>query len=198
MGLFSLLKNGFTIEKKKKTLETTEETDTELNTEETEAEEVPTIDEPAVIEPTPAEKRLAAEYILYGDTNPATIAATTSQAPAQPEATPNPTPAVTTTPVQQTYQPYTNVTTNFNNALLGQVSANQNLLVISPKSPSEISAILSNLASGNACIVSLANIADPQRHLDYICGFINAIGGTIMQRTQTEYILTPKGVGIKS
>lgn len=197
MGLFSLLKNGFTIEKKKKPQEaTTEEPDTELDDNaETEVEEVPTIEEPAVIEPTPAEKRLAAEYILYGDTNPAAIAATTPQTPAQPE-----TPVATTTaaPVQQTYQPYTNVTTNFNNALLGQVSANQNLLVISPKSPNEISAILSNLASGNACIVSLANIADPQRHLDYICGFINAIGGTIMQRTQTEYILTPKGVGIKS
>ena len=143
---------------------------------------------------TSADKRLAAEYILYSDTNiapstePATKPAATPAEPARPAA-----------PTQQTFNAYSNnVTSSFNNALLGQATANQNLLVISPKSPAEISAILSNLASGNACIVSLAHIEDAQRHLDYICGFMNAIGGTIMQRTQTEYILTPKGVGIKS
>ena len=38
---------------------------------------------------------------------------------------------------------------NFNNALLGQVSANQNLLVIAPQTSAEISTILTNLANGN-------------------------------------------------
>lgn len=182
MGLFTFLKNGLTIEKKKKE-EVIDEVAEPVVAEMPETEVAP---EPApVIEETPADKKKLAEYILYGSTNPT---------PTPAIETPQPTPA----PVQQTYNAYSNVSANFNNALMGPTAANQNLLVISPKSADEISAILSNLASGNACIVSLANISDAQRHLDYICGFMNAIGGTIMQRTQTEYILTPKGVGIKS
>ncbi len=194
MGLFNLLKNGLTIEKKKK------EPDAEVETN----DEAPVIaeEEPETIatstttvDNTPTDKRLAAEYILYGDTN---VSPATTQNTKLPSAAAT-TETVHTAPTQQTFNAYSNnVTANFNNALLGQATANQNLLVISPQSPAEISAILSNLASGNACIVSLANITDAQRHLDYICGFMNAIGGTIMQRTQTEYILTPKGVGIKS
>lgn len=184
MGLFTFLKNGLTIEKKKKAEIIDEVVDEPA---EEEIPEPPVAPEPApVIEETPTDKKNLAEYILYGSTNPT---------PTPAIETPQPTP----TPVQQkTYQAYSDVTPNFNTALMGPTAANQNLLVISPKSADEISAILSNLASGNACIVSLANISDAQRHLDYICGFMNAIGGTIMQRTQTEYILTPKGVGIKS
>ena len=193
MGLFTFLKNGLTIEKKKQEPETEVEPVAEAPVE---TEEPETVTEPVspITDNTPADKRLAAEYILYSDTNVTPAAATpTTNATASTEA------ARPAAPTQQTFNPYSNnVTSSFNNALLGQATANQNLLVISPKSPAEISAILSNLASGNACIVSLANIEDAQRHLDYICGFMNAIGGTIMQRTQTEYILTPKGVGIKS
>ena len=193
MGLFTFLKNGLTIEKKAK--EPVTEVETVAEAPLTETEEPATIDEPVapITDNTPADKRLAAEYILYSDTNVAPTAEPTASNAAPVESV---RPAA---PTQQTFNAYSNnVTSSFNNALLGQATANQNLLVISPKSPAEISAILSNLASGNACIVSLANIEDAQRHLDYICGFMNAIGGTIMQRTQTEYILTPKGVGIKS
>lgn len=198
MGLFNLLKNGLTIEKKKKEVVTEVEPDpaeAEESALETETPAVaPQTPEP-VIPQTSEDKRKMAECILYGNTNPApTPTPVAAPAPAVPETSIEP----ANTPVQQTYNAYSNVTANFNNALFGQTTANQNLLVISPKSPDEISAILSNLASGNACIVSLAHIADAQRHLDYICGFMNAIGGTIMQRTPTEYILTPKGVGIKS
>ncbi len=193
MGLFNLLKNGLTIEKKKKDPAPTA-MDDESAIDETEVTNEPVTEQPTpVTDNTPTDKRLAAEYILYGDTN---VHPTTEPTAKATTATTEPVPP---TPTQQTFNAYSsNVTSTFNNALLGQATANQNLLVISPKSPAEISAILSNLASGNACIVSLANIADAQRHLDYICGFMNAIGGTIMQRTQTEYILTPKGVGIKS
>ena len=191
MGLFTFLKNGLTLEKKKKV-----ETEPVVDEESTDVEEAP--DEPIPVAPEPqpqtsAEKRLEAECILYGDTyKPANSA---------PAPTPTATAETTTqqtTPVQQTYHAYTNVTSPFNNALLGQATVNQNLLVAEPQTPDEMSPILSNLASGNACIVSLAKIANAQRHLDYLCGFINAIGGTIMQRSQTEYILTPPGVGIKN
>lgn len=193
MGLFNLLKNGLTIEKKKKDPAPTA-MDDESAIDETEVTNEPVTEQSTpVTDNTPTDKRLAAEYILYGDTN---VGHTAEPAPKPTTTVTEPAPSA---PTQQTFNAYSsNVTSTFNNALLGQATANQNLLVISPKSPAEISAILSNLASGNACIVSLANIADAQRHLDYICGFMNAIGGTIMQRTQTEYILTPKGVGIKS
>ena len=194
MGIFTFLKNGLTIEKKKKEPETEVETvEEEPLADVEEPEAVPEPVTPPTTDNPPADKRLAAEYILYSDTNivPTAEPAPKTTAPTEP--------ARPAAPTQQTFNAYSsNVTSSFNNALLGQATANQNLLVISPKSPAEISAILSNLASGNACIVSLANIEDAQRHLDYICGFMNAIGGTIMQRTQTEYILTPKGVGIKS
>ena len=188
MGLFTFLKNGLTIEKKKQA-EVVDEPAAEPAVNEllTEPEIIPAPTPAPVpqVEETPTDKKKLAEYILYGTANP------------------DPTPAIekpqpTAAPVQQTYNPFNNVSSNFNSTLMGPTTVNQNLLVISPKSADEISAILSNLASGNACIVSLANISDAQRHLDYICGFMNAIGGTIMQRTQTEYILTPKGVGIKS
>lgn len=189
MGLFTFLKNGLTIEKKKQ-VDVVDEVAEEPAVNEllTEPEVIPTpIPTPApVVEETPTDKKKLAEYILYGTNNPDPTPAIEKPQPAA------------AAPVQQTYNAYNNVSANFNSTLMGPTTVNQNLLVISPKSADEISAILSNLASGNACIVSLANISDAQRHLDYICGFMNAIGGTIMQRTQTEYILTPKGVGIKS
>jgi FtsZ-interacting cell division protein YlmF len=161
MGLFSWIKDGIIIEKKK---------------------------EPVLPIALSAENQTAVKLEPTAEIKNETPAAVAS-AILYPSQTP-PHPPVEPAPNQQTY--------GFHNALSGQTLANQNLLVITPGEVGEISSILSNLVSGNPCIVSLSKIADAQRHLDYICGFMNAIGGTILQRTPTEYVLTPKGVGIKN
>lgn len=152
-------------------------------------------------QPTLEEQRLEAASVLLGD-NGLTHGSTPSLIQVAQPATPAPVqsaPAETTTS-QQFFNTHNNLSGNFDNALLGQVSANQNLLVIAPQTSAEISTILTNLANGNACIVSLARFALPeaQRFLDYICGFVNAIGGMIMQKSASEYILAPKGVNIKN
>lgn len=217
MGLFSLLKNGFTIEKKK--VETNSETETE-NDENELIDDTAEASEPVAVTPEPAtmtaqptieDQRLEAASVLLGDngltggSTPSLIQVT------QPQATPitqastatqtpgtNPMQVEAPNPQPQIFNAHNNH--SFDNALLGQVSANQNLLVIAPQTSAEISTILTNLANGNACIVSLSKFAlpDAQRFLDYICGFVNAIGGMIMQKTSTEYILAPKGVNIKN
>lgn len=207
MGLFNFLKNGFTIEKKKSTTTTVEpETTEEEIIEETE-EEQPVDDEveETTPEPTVEDKRLEAASVLLGD-NGLTGGATPSliqisqSAPVQ-QAPVAPQPVMETQNTQpQIFNTHNNVAGNFDNALLGQVSANQNLLVIAPQNSAEISTILTNLANGNACIVSLSKFTIPeaQRFLDYICGFVNAINGMIMQKSPNEFILTPKGVNIKN
>lgn len=211
MGLFNLLKNGLTIEKKKVQPEPEpENTEEEMTTETMEdatIEPIAVSPEPAAMpapQPTAEEQRLEAASVLLGD-NGLTGGATPSliqvaQAAPAPQA-----PVMQATIETQAAQPqifntHNNLSGNFDNALLGQVSANQNLLVIAPQTSAEISTILTNLANGNACIVSLSKFAIPeaQRFLDYICGFVNAIGGMIMQKTSSEYILAPKGVNIKN
>jgi FtsZ-interacting cell division protein YlmF len=104
--------------------------------------------------------------------------------------------APTPPPVENTYGQ--NNYGGFQNALTGQTIANQNILVVNPKNKDEIRPILDNLASGNPCIVSLADSDEPQRHLDFLSGFITAINGTIKPIDTLKYILTPKGVGIRS
>jgi FtsZ-interacting cell division protein YlmF len=172
MGLFNWLKNGVTIEKKTEQITAKQTLDEQITAKETPPEPIAEAPEP---QPEPARKDIASA-ILYGTPMP--------EPPVPPSA-------------QQTYGLYNNYNAGFQNALSGQTMANQNLLVITPKTFDEISEILSNLAGGNPCIVSLSQISAAQRHLDYICGFMNAIGGTILQRTPVEYVLTPKGVGIK-
>lgn len=207
MGLFNLLKNGLTIEKKKI------QPEPEVTEEENNIYEEPTMPTSVTSEPTTTiptqqptmeDQRLEAASVLLGDngltsgTTPSLIQIT------QPAPTPAPQPTViqqvVETPQPQIFNTHNNLSGNFDNALLGQVSANQNLLVIAPQTSAEISTILTNLANGNACIVSLSKFTttDGQRFLDYICGFVNAIGGMIMQKTATEFILAPKGVNIKN
>ncbi len=212
MGLFNLLKNGLTIEKKKIETdpepETTEDEMTADTMEDVTPEPVAVSPEPASMpapQPTAEEKRLEAASVLLGDngltggSTPSLIQVAQSAPVSQPIVATQTT--VETQPTQpQIFNTHNNHSGNFDNALLGQVSANQNLLVIAPQTPAEISTILTNLANGNACIVSLSKFAipDAQRFLDYICGFVNAIGGMIMQKTSSEYILAPKGVNIKN
>lgn len=212
MGFFNFLKNGFTIEKKKTTTTTVEPEPTEEEVveeiEETN-EEIATTPEPTNMlssEPTAEDKRMEAASVLLGD-NGLTGGATPSLIQiAQPTPAPAPQPIMAQAPVEtstqqpQIFNTHNNVNGNFDNALLGQVSANQNLLVIAPQNSAEISTILTNLANGNACIVSLSKFTIPeaQRFLDYICGFVNAINGMIMQKSSNEFILTPKGVNIKN
>ena len=207
MGSFNLLKNGLTIEKKKI------QPEPEVTEEENNIYEEPTMPTSVTSEPTTTiptqqptmeDQRLEAASVLLGDngltngTTPSLIQIT------QPAPTPAPQPTViqqvVETPQPQIFNTHNNLSGNFDNALLGQVSANQNLLVIAPQTSAEISTILTNLANGNACIVSLSKFTttDGQRFLDYICGFVNAIGGMIMQKTATEFILAPKGVNIKN
>ncbi|MBO5229179.1 MAG: cell division protein SepF [Clostridia bacterium] len=214
MGLFNILKNGFTIEKKKNQTNTVEEINEEEPIEEEVEEEeeitptpvntIPT-PEPTMLssQPTVEEKRLEAANVLLGDNGLSGGATPSLIQISQPA--PQPVviqqPQIETQPAQpQIFNTHNNHSGNFDNALLGQVSANQNLLVISPQSSAEISTILTNLANGNACIVSLSKFSIPeaQRFLDYICGFVNAIGGMIMQKTASEFILAPKGVNIKN
>ena len=213
MGLFSILKNGLTIEKKKVQEEPQVAPEPETTEEENFVEETET---PAqtIIAPTPAtmpspeptleEQRQEAASVLLGD-NGLTHGATPSliqvaQSAPAPKSAVTPTPIEQSVPQQQIFNTHNNLSGNFDNALLGQVSANQNLLVIAPQTSAEISTILTNLANGNACIVSLSKFPLPeaQRFLDYICGFVNAIGGMIMQKSSSEYILAPKGVNIKN
>lgn len=213
MGLFNLLKNGLTIEKKKGVPEpenNTEESNIDTE-EETSTEAVAVMPEPASMpapQPTAEDKRLEAASVLYGDngltsgSTPSLIQVAQSQTnnvAAQATLTTQ-APVETPTAQPQIFNTHNNQAGNFDNALLGQVSANQNLLVIAPQTSAEISTILTNLANGNACIVSLSKfpLPDAQRFLDYICGFVNAIGGMIMQKTSSEYILAPKGVNIKN
>ncbi|MCM1404321.1 MAG: cell division protein SepF [Prevotella sp.] len=212
MGLFNLLKNGLTIEKKKvqtdSTPENIEDEITSDSIENTTPEPVAISPEPAAMpapQPTAEEKRLEAASVLLGDNGltggatPSLIQVTQSAPAVQPTIAQPTTPEAS--PAQpQIFNTHNNHAGNFDNALLGQVSANQNLLVIAPQTSAEISTILTNLANGNACIVSLSKFAipDAQRFLDYICGFVNAIGGMIMQKTSSEYILAPKGVNIKN
>ena len=210
MGLFNLLKNGFTIEKKKVPTTSEQEIDETQAIEETQIEEVnplmPTTEQTAMPASQPiADKRMEAASVLLSDNGltggntpsliqiaqPAPIA----QAPVMPQ------PVVEQqAPQPQIFNTHNNLSGNFDNALLGHVSANQNLLVIAPQNSAEISTILTNLANGNACIVSLSRFStqEGQRFLDYICGFVNAISGMIMQKSPTEFILTPKGVNIKN
>ena len=212
MGLFNLLKNGLIIEKKKAPEEVEADDTAEIEEEEVTEEE---IEEAAPMQattpatttmlsshPTAEEQRLEAASVLLGD-NGLTHGATpsliqmTQPAPIQPITQQ----VQVEAPVQpQIFNTHNNHSGNFDNALLGQVSANQNLLVIAPQTSAEISTILTNLANGNACIVSLSKftLPDAQRFLDYICGFVNAIGGMIMQKSSSEYILAPKGVNIKN
>jgi len=208
MGLFSILKNGLTIEKKKVSVEPEQISETETNEEEYQEQEstqntsAVELASMAAPQPSAEEQRLEAAAVLLGDdglthgTTPSLIQIN--------QAAPAPQPvhqASTETPVQQQiFNTHNNLSGNFDNALLGQVSANQNLLVIAPQTSAEISTILTNLANGNACIVSLSkfSLQEGQRFLDYICGFVNAIGGMIMQKSASEYILAPKGVNIKN
>lgn len=218
MGLFNILKNGIILEKRRETPTTevkTEECNEETETFEQPNEEVaepvntfnPTSEISQNIQTDFNDKRMEAASVLYGD-NGLTGGSTPSLihfTQPQPKPVPNPTeilnqPAPTET-VTQIFNTHNNThSSNFDNALLGQVSANQNLLVIAPQTSAEISTILTNLANGNACIVSLSKFSaqDGQRFLDYICGFVNAIGGMIMQKSASEFILAPKGVNIKN
>lgn len=212
MGLFHILKNGLTIEKKKnqpepeidsesenldeENFETSESAEPVSNPVATETTTMPSV------QPTLEEQRMEAASVLFGD-NSLTHGATPSLiqvAQPAPVQSATQTTSVESQPTQQFFNTHNNLSGNFDNALLGQVSANQNLLVIAPQTSAEISTILTNLANGNACIVSLARFALPeaQRFLDYICGFVNAIGGMIMQKSGSEYILAPKGVNIKN
>lgn len=215
MGLFNILKNGIIIEKKKET--TVSEVETEATNEEVfeqQTEEISTQSNTfSQSQPTQQDlqtafddKRLEAASVLYGD-NGLTSGSTPSLIQfTQPR--PQPVAPVAETVNQNTIQETTQIfnihnnthSSSFDNALLGQVSANQNLLVIAPQTSAEISTILTNLANGNACIVSLSKFSmqDGQRFLDYICGFVNAIGGMIMQKSASEFILAPKGVNIKN
>ena len=207
MGLFSILKNGLTIEKKKTPVEPEPIQEDETTEDEYQEQNVaPATPEPASMpapQPTAEEQRLEAAAVLLGD-NGLTHGSTPSliqvaQAAPAPQAAMHQ--ATVETPAQQQiFNTHNNLSGNFDNALLGQVSANQNLLVIAPQTSAEISTILTNLANGNACIVSLSKFSLPeaQRFLDYICGFVNAIGGMIMQKSTSEYILAPKGVNIKN
>lgn len=214
MGLFHILKNGLTIEKKKvqekpepnEVEETYEEENTEDVVEEETASQPATTPIPAAMpsaQPSLEEQRMEAASVLFGDnglthgTTPSLIQIN-QQAPVQPTVAPQPQPEVSTQ--QQIFNTHNNLSGNFDNALLGHVSPNQNLLVIAPQNSAEISTILTNLANGNACIVSLSKFSpnEGQRFLDYICGFVNAIGGMIMQRSASEFILAPKGLNIKN
>ncbi len=208
MGLFHILKNGLTIEKKKVQPETELDNETEVfeetNNDVENVTQTAIPPEPSILptsQPTIEEQRLEAASVLLGD-NGLTHGATPSLiqvAPAAPTPQPITTqaPAETATTQQQFFNTHNNLSSNFDHTLLG---TNQNLLVITPQSPAEISTILTNLANGNNCIVSLTKftLQEAQRFLDYICGFVNAIGGTIMQRSAMEFILAPKGVSIKN
>ena len=212
MGLFNLLKNGLTIEKKK--VQEEQVVDTETEEEEVVAE---TVEETPIqttniptetatnptLQTTAEAQRLEAASVLLGDNGLKHGATPSLIQVSQPAPAPQPVhqvPVEQTIPQQQIFNTHNNLSGNFDNALLGQVSANQNLLVIAPQTSAEISTILTNLANGNACIVSLSkfSLTEGQRFLDYICGFVNAIGGMIMQKTASEYILAPKGVNIKN
>ncbi len=205
MGLFDIFTKGLTIEKKKKHPEAEIEIEEEIEEIEQEPEEVEIAPMPASMpsESNIIDKKEEAKAVLYGTaeqphTTPTEVA---SQPVVEPVIQPK-VEEVKARPqveqMQKTYSGFNSASSGFGTALSGQTVANQNLLIVSPKTADEISPILSNLASGNACIVSLAHISNPQRHLDYLCGFMNAIGGTIMKRTDTEYVLTPQGVGIRS
>ena len=208
MGLFNLLTNGFTIEKKKVSANSEPETETEIEEEienEPEEEVNPLLAQTEqVAAPTPqplnGDKRMEAASVLLSD-NGLTGGNTPSLIKiAQPAPVTQPIATEMQMQQPQIFNTHNNLSGNFDNALLGHVSANQNLLVIAPQSSAEISTILTNLANGNACIVSLSRFStqEGQRFLDYICGFVNAISGMIMQKSPTEFILTPKGVNIKN
>lgn len=209
MGLFHILKNGLTIEKKK--VQAEPELDNETETEEEISNEVENVtpaqstfttesNTSSPVQTTLEAQRQEAVSVLLGDnglthgTTPSLIQVAQS-APTQ--ATVTQVANETTSSQQQIFNTHNNLSGNFDHTLLG---TNQNLLVIAPQSSAEISTILTNLANGNNCIVSLSKFSLPeaQRFLDYICGFVNAIGGTIMQRSASEFILAPKGVNIKN
>lgn len=210
MGLFHILKNGLTIEKKKVQAEPELNNETETVEEEisnevenvTPAQSTFTTESntSSPVQTTLEAQRQEAASVLLGD-NGLTHGATPSliqvaqSAPTQ--ATVTQVANETTSSQQQIFNTHNNLSGNFDHTLLG---TNQNLLVIAPQSSAEISTILTNLANGNNCIVSLSKFSLPeaQRFLDYICGFVNAIGGTIMQRSASEFILAPKGVNIKN
>ena len=87
----------------------------------------------------------------------------------------------------------------FDAAFGGQTLGNQNILVCTPKSHKEIAPILENLWNKNPCVVNLDDSDTPQRHLDFLQGFVTAIHGTIKQidPDKLNFILTPNGVGVK-
>jgi FtsZ-interacting cell division protein YlmF len=88
---------------------------------------------------------------------------------------------------------------SFEPAFGGQTLGNQNILVCSPKNHNEIAPILENLWNKNPCVVNLDDSDTPQRHLDFLQGFVTAIHGTIKQidPEKLNFILTPNGVGVK-
>lgn len=210
MGLFHILKNGLTIEKKKVQAEPELDNETETTEEEISNEVENTTptqtaftaeSNTSYTQPTLEAQRQEAASVLLGDnglthgTTPSLIQVAQSAPTAQTTATTITN--ETASSQQQIFNTHNNLSGNFDHTLLG---TNQNLLVIAPQSSAEISTILTNLANGNNCIVSLSKFSLPeaQRFLDYICGFVNAIGGTIMQRSASEFILAPKGVNIKN
>jgi FtsZ-interacting cell division protein YlmF len=173
MGLLDIIKNGVTFEPRpivnsNNTLPQNEVTEAEAPTQ-AETEEFPP--EPVEEAESIHDRQEIATAILY-------------QTPA---------PVYNNTVGQNNFQ------NNYQTAFMGQTLSNQNILVTSLKSQDEIRPILDNLTSGNPCVVSLDDSDTPQRHLDFLSGFVTAINGTIKQidPTKLNYILTPKGVGVK-
>jgi FtsZ-interacting cell division protein YlmF len=95
-------------------------------------------------------------------------------------------------------EPQNNFGSAFQSAFSGQTIGNNNILVITPQSKDDIMKIAKSLGDGNSCIITLASITEPQRHLDFLEGFLCASGGTIQQIDVSKYVLTPKGVSIRS
>ncbi|MDR0384066.1 MAG: cell division protein SepF [Christensenellaceae bacterium] len=78
------------------------------------------------------------------------------------------------------------------------LSGNKNIWTTAPKNQQDISMILDHIAKGNCCIISLELIDSPQRHLDFISGFMFALGGSMQMINETQYILTAKDMTIRN
>lgn len=69
-----------------------------------------------------------------------------------------------------------------------------------PKKFEDVQNILQKLKSKESVIINLTQLPDDlsQRMLDFVCGGVFALDGTVRLIDECEYILIPKGVKISS